>query len=211
MFKEKVVGASGFLKDSVSGSNLITLYDTKGTFLRNESFIFDGIESGYVATAITSYGTSDIKSVYGLVGSASTFSADTIQSNKSSVGISLISPGSSGISTITSPSRSFPGNLIKVGNIISYSDTSLSETVYAKVVSVGSTNVTISGVSTVSGVAEGKLPSTSLEVADLQILTTNLTISSDNTLYTKLTKNNISIANDSQVWNGYLGRHIRLY
>ena len=185
-------GASGFLKDSVSGSNLITLYDTKGTFLRNESFIFDGIESGYVATAITSYGTSDIKSVYGLVGSASTFSADTIQSNKSSIGISLISPESSGISTITSPSRSFPGNLIKVGNIISYNDTSLSETVYAKVVSVGSTNVTISGVSTVSGVAEGKLPSISLEVADLQILTTNLTISSDNTLYTKLTKNNIS-------------------
>jgi hypothetical protein len=43
-----------FIKDSVSASTLITLYDTKGNFLRNESFIFDGIESGRVAIAVTS-------------------------------------------------------------------------------------------------------------------------------------------------------------
>jgi hypothetical protein len=185
-------GASGFLKDAVSGSNLITLYDTKGNFSRNESFIFDGIKSGYVAVAVTSYGISDIKSVYGLVGSASTFSADTIQSTKFNVGIALVSEESSGISTITSPNISFPGNLIKLDNIVSYSDTSLSEPVFAKVVSVGSTNITISGVSTVVGVAEGKLPSTPLEVTDLKVLSTILESSSDNTLYTELPKNNIS-------------------
>jgi hypothetical protein len=185
-------GASGFLKDAVSSSNLITLYDTKGTFLRNESFIFDGIGSGYVAVAVTSYGISDVKSVYGQVGSASTFSADAIQSTKFNVGIALISSESSGVSTITSPNISFPGNLVKEGNIISYSDTSLSDPVYATVVSVGSTNVTISGVSTVSGVAEGKLPSADLEVTDLKVLSTTLASSSDSTLYTKLPKNNIS-------------------
>jgi hypothetical protein len=188
-------GASGFLKDTVSSSNLITLYDTKGTFLRNESFIFDGINSGYVAVAVTSYSISDIKSVYGLVGSASTFSADTIQSTRLNVGIALISEESSGISTITSPSVSFPGKLVKEGNIISYSDTSLTEPVYAKVVSVGSTDLTVSGVSTVIGVAEGKLPSTSLEVTDLKVLSTILESSSDNILYTKLPKNNISNVN----------------
>jgi len=185
-------GASGFIKDEVSSNNLITLYDTKGTFLRNESFIFDGIDSGYVAVAVTSYSISDVKSVYGLVGSASTFSADTIQSIKFNLGIALVSEESSGISTITSPNLSFPGNLIKEGNIISYSDTSLSEPVYAKVVSISSTDLTISGVSTVIGVAEGKLPSTSLEVTDLKILSTRLESSADNTLYTKLPKNNIS-------------------
>ena len=84
-------GASGFIKDSVSSNNLITLYDTKGNFSRNESFIFDGIGSGYVAVAVTSYGISDVKSVYGLVGSASTFSADSIQSTKFNVGIATIS------------------------------------------------------------------------------------------------------------------------
>jgi hypothetical protein len=38
-------GASGFIKDAVSSNNLITLYDTKGNFSRNESFIFDGIQA----------------------------------------------------------------------------------------------------------------------------------------------------------------------
>ena len=185
-------GASGFIKDAVSANSLITLYDTKGSFLRNESFIFDGIESGRVAIAVTSFGVSDIKSVYGSVGSASTFSADSIQSTKFNVGIATISSQSSGISTVTSPNVSFPGNIIKQGNLISYSDVTLSDPVFARVVSVGSTTVTIAGVSTVTGIAEGKLPVALLEVTDFKILTTNLESSSDNTLYTKLPKNNIS-------------------
>jgi len=52
--------------------------------------------------------------------------------------------------------------------------------------------ITITGVSTVTGIAQGKLPSTLLEVTDFKILTTNLESSSDDTLYTKLPKNNIS-------------------
>ena len=185
-------GASGFIKDAVSASNLITLYDTQGTFLRNESFIFDGIESGRVAIAVTSFGISDIKSVYGLVGSASTFSADSIQSTKFNVGIATISPESSGISTVTSPNVYFPGNIIKQGNLISYSDVTLSDPVFAKVVSVESTTITITGVSTVAGIAQGRLPTSLLQVSDFKILTTDLESSSDNTLYTKLPKNNIS-------------------
>jgi hypothetical protein len=185
-------GASGFIKDAVSANSLITIYDTKGSFLRNESFIFDGIESGRVAIAVTSFGISDVKSVYGLVGSASTFSADSIQSTKFNVGIATISTESSGISTVTIPNISFPENIIKSGNLISYSDTSLSDPVFAKVVSVGSTTVTITGVSTVTGIAQGKLPGSPLQVTDFKILTTNLESSSDNTLYTKLPKNNIS-------------------
>jgi len=185
-------GASGFIKDAVSANSLITVYDTKGSFLKNESFIFDGIESGRVAIAVTSFGISDVKSVYGLVGSASTFSADCIQYTKFNVGIATISAQSSGISTVTSPNISFPGNIIKNGNLIAYSDTSLSDPVFAKVVSVGSSTVTITGVSTVTGIAQGKLPSTLLEVTDFKILSTSLESSSDNTLYTKLPKNNIS-------------------
>jgi hypothetical protein len=188
----KSSGASGFIKESVSSDNLITLYDTKGTFSRNESFIFDGLESGYVATAVTSYGVSDIKSVYGLVGSGSTFSADVLQSIKVNIGLVSISPENAGISTVTSPNRAFPDSSIKEGNLVEYSDISLSDPVYARVVSVASTSITISGVSTVSGVAEGKLPASQLEVIDFKVLTTNLASSSDNTLYTKLPKNNIS-------------------
>jgi hypothetical protein len=185
-------GAHGFIKDEVSASNLITLYDTQGTFLRNESFIFDGIANGRVATAVTSYGLSDVKSVYGLVGSASTFSADSIQSTKFNIGIALISAESSGISTITSPNVLFPGNIVKKDNLISYSDTSLADPVLARVVSVGSTEITIAGVTTVTGVAQGQLPNVALEVTDLKVLTNASSESDNNTLYTTFPKNNIS-------------------
>ena len=185
-------GAHGFIKDEVSASNLITLYDTQGTFLRNESFIFDGIANGRVATAVTSYGLSDVKSVYGLVGSASTFSADSIQSAKFNIGIALISAESSGISTITSPNVLFPGNIVKKDNLISYSDTSLADPVLARVVSVGSTEITIAGVTTVTGVAQGQLPTAALEVTDLKVLTNASLASDDNTLYTIFPKSNIS-------------------
>ena len=185
-------GAHGFIKDAVSASNLITLYDTQGTFLRNESFIFDGIANGRVATAVTSYGLSDVKSVYSLVGSASTFSADSIQSTKFNIGIALISSVSSGISTITSPNVLFPISFVKKDNLISYSDTSLTDPVFARVVSVGSTEITITGVTTVTGVAQGKLPTAALNVTDLKVLTNASVSSDDNTLYTSLSKSNVS-------------------
>jgi hypothetical protein len=185
-------GATAFLKESVSNSALLTVYEKTGEFITNESFTIDGIVNGRVATAITSYGISDIKSVYGVVGSGSTFTADVLQSTSFFVGIATISSFSSGISTVTSPNILFPGNSVKKDNLISYSDSSLSNPVFAKVVSVGSTTITISGVTTVTGIAQGKLPIAALSVTDFQILTTNLEDSTDNTLYTKLPKNNIS-------------------
>jgi hypothetical protein len=185
-------GATAFLKESVSNSSLLTVYEKTGEFITNESFTIDGIANGRVATAITSYGISDVKSVYGTVGSGSTFTADVLQSTAFFVGISTISTISSGISTVTSPNILFPGNSVKKDNLISYSDISLSDPVFAKVVSVGNTTITISGVTTVTGIAQGKLPTATLSVTDLQILTTNLEDSTDNTLYTKLPKNNIS-------------------
>ena len=185
-------GATAFLKESVSNSSLLTVYEKTGEFITNESFTIDGIANGRVATAITSYGISDVKSVYGTVGSGSTFTADVLQSTAFFVGISTISTISSGISTVTSPNILFPGNIVKKDNLISYSDTSLSDPVFAKVVSVGTTTITISGVTTVTGISQGKLPTATLSVSDFQILTTNLEDSTDNTLYTKLPKNNIS-------------------
>ena len=186
-------GATAFLKESVSNSALLTVYEKTGEFITNESFTIDGIVNGRVATAITSYGISDVKSVYGIVGSGSTFTADVLQSTAFFVGIATISASSSsGIGTVTSPNILFPGNIVKKDNLISYSDASLSNPVFAKVVSVGNTTITISGVTTVTGIAQGKLPTATLSVSDFQILTTNLEDSTDNTLYTKLPKNNIS-------------------
>lgn len=190
--KGKNSGASAFIKDAVTNNATVTVYEKSGEFIKNESFIIDGIESGLVAIAVTSYGISDIKSVYGIVGSASTFTADTIQSTEFSVGIATISPLSVGISTVFSPNSLFPGTVVKVGNLVQYSDQSVSEPVTAKVVSVNTTSITISGVTTVTGIVNGKLPSSALSVTDFKILTTKLESSQDNTLYTKLPNNNIS-------------------
>ena len=43
-----------------------------------------------ISIAVTSYGISDIKSVFGIVGSASTFSADVIQTELINIGIATI-------------------------------------------------------------------------------------------------------------------------
>jgi hypothetical protein len=104
-------------------------------------------------------------------------------------------------STVTSPNTLFPGTLVRKDNVVSYSNTNTTDPFYSKVVSVGSTSITIGGfklpnlaigIATVSGICDGALPTTSLSVTDFKILTTNLETSTDNTLYTKLPKNNIS-------------------
>jgi hypothetical protein len=184
-------GAQGFIRSAVSVGTALTVYDVEGIFVKNESFIFDGITNGRVATAVTSHGLSNVKSVYSLAGSASTFSADTVQSTKINVGIATIS-ALSGVSTITSFNTLFPGKIIKKDDLISYSDSTLTNSVFARVVSVDPTTITVTGVTTVTGIVEGKLPASTLEVTDLKVLETRSVSSLDNTLYTVLPKRNVS-------------------
>ena len=189
--KGKFSSATGFLKDSVTAGIAITIYDKFGDFIPNEPFIFDGIENNRVAISVTSYGISDIKAISGFVGSASTFTADVIQSELINIGIASISASSSGISTVIIANSQFPGKIIKSSNLIKYSNFSSSDPVIAKVISVGTTQITISGVSTVSGVTQGNLPASNLNVTDFKLLTTILEPSSDNTLFTTFPKINI--------------------
>lgn len=192
-------GASAFLVSSVSNGSVLTLYETEGNFVLNESLIFDGIENGRIAIAITSHSISDVKSVFGTnngVVGVSTFSADVIQSTSFNVGIASITAESGGVSTVTSANPSFPGSFAKIGSVVQYSDLSTSQDpILAKVVSVGSSTITIEGVADVAGVANGTLPTGSYNATDFKVLSTKLKSSSDNTLYTKLPKNNIASVN----------------
>jgi len=190
--KGKNSGATAFLKNSVTNSASIVLYQKNGEFIPNESFIIDGINNNRVAIAITSYGIADVKSVHGIVGSATTFNADTVQSDYFNVGIATISASSGGISTITSSNENFPGKIVKSGNLVRFSNGSSSLPVYASVVSVGKTTISISGVATVTGINQGGLPTSLLNVSDLKILGTKLSKSTDDTLYTVLPRPNIS-------------------
>ena len=190
--KGKNSGATAFLKSSVSNSASITLYQKNGDFILNESFIFDGISNNRVAIAVTSYRISDVKSLYGVVGTGKTFNADTLQSDFFNVGIATISAAVGGVSTITSTNENFPGQIVKVGNIIKFSNNVSSLPVYARVSEVGKTNISIVGVATVTGINQGGLPSSTLNVSDLKVVGTRLSKSTDDTLYTILPRPNVS-------------------
>ena len=210
--KGKHSGATAFLKDAVTSSTALSLYEVEGDFIKNENFIIDGVENTRVAIAVTAFGISDVKSVFGntngvgmnTVGAAQTFSADTIQTDTTSIGIATITPHRYDVGLLGYPSRSistcrstnplFPGN-IKVGNILKFSPSETSvynEPIMASVVSVGTTHVVVTGVNTVSGVADGKLPAVLTQVSDLTVVSTDLQDSDDNSFYTKLPVPNIS-------------------
>jgi hypothetical protein len=192
-------GASGYLKYDTVGVGL-TLYNVSGDFLTNESFTIDGIQNNRVALAATNYGISDVRSVFSS-DSSTIFNGDTIQSVAYSVGICSITAQSQGISTITIPGTEYlttikPSNLLRFTNPLSPNISN-----FSKVLEVDispdkiSTLVKISGVTTVTGVCEGKLPVSNITVTDLVSLRTNYLSSVNNTLFTPLSKQNVSELN----------------
>jgi hypothetical protein len=189
--KGKATGATGFLRYDVNNSGILTAYNTKGTFAKGEKFVFDGIENNRVAIAITSYGTGDVKSLYGVVGSASTFTADTKQYPSINVGLVNITASSGGISTVRSSDFTFV-DVATAGNLVSFSNAGLTTSVFARIVSVSEKSITISGVTTVTGICEGALPTTSINPSDFIILKSRFLNTTDNTLYTPLGKKYIS-------------------
>jgi len=203
-------GATGFLRNPVSAGTALTVYDQKGKFIKDEVLIFrSGISTeqtveNRVATAITSYGISDIKSVYSNTGISAgtngnniaginTFSANVIQTSSFEIGVASITAYSGNISTITSSDELFPGK-IKLNNLLEYSDPSTSnDPILVRVVGVTTNEVSVSGVTTVSGVVDGGLPTSNFTASDLKVVTTELDSSSDTTFYTELPNENIAV------------------
>ena len=194
-------GATAFLKDSVNDASTLTIYQVSGSFIKNESLIFDGIENGRIITDISKNDISDVKSLFGTTDGVigiNTFSADTIQSVSSNVGIATISKFSGGMSTVRSSDPSLLSNVSK-GDLLQYSDLSSSQDpIVSKIVSIGDGTLSIVGVTTVTGIVDGKLPDNNLSITDLKILKTKLSESSDNTLFTRLGKDNVSTTNLSE-------------
>jgi len=191
-------GATGFLRYPVTAGTAVTVYETNGTFVQNEKLFFNGIENGRIAIAVTENSISDVKSVYGTndgVSGINTFSANVIQSVKFDVGIATVSPSSGGVSVITSSNDRFPGTIVKQNDLVRYTDTTAGlsgDQILARVVSVGTTTISVEGVATVAGIASGYLPASTLEITDLKVLTSSLAASSDNTLFTPLPNVNVS-------------------
>jgi hypothetical protein len=189
--KGKESGAVGFLRYDVSSGVALTVYTTNGSFSLGEKLIFDGIENTRVTKSAKSYGISDVKSLYGTVGSAYTFTADTVQVPSIQIGQVEITGQSSGISTVTTSNTFFAG-IVNVGNLVAFSNPGFTTSTFAKVLSVTDRSLTISGVTSVTGVCNGSLPLSTINPSDFRIISTPLQSSEDNSLYTVLPKSYIS-------------------
>ena len=189
--------ASGYLKDSITNSRLLTLYSVSGSFLENEPITINGIEDGRLINEVTDYNISDVKSIYSSTG-ISTFNADVLLSQKSLISpsgtIFTITPSSGGISTISAGIDITFTNTIKAGDIISYASTIISgDPIYNKVQSVSSDGLyfTVSGITTVTSICEGKIPSSAIQVSNIVKLN-GISDSTNTSLMTKLRFDNIS-------------------
>jgi hypothetical protein len=188
--------ATGYLKFNVSpGNNVLTLYETTGNFLENEQVIINGIDDGRLINSVVDYSTSDIKSIYSKSG-ISTFNADLALTKRSyiakpgttfNINNGVVSGGFGNVFT----------NILKVGDIVSYaSNNSSGDPVYNRVesVSLGGTSFTVSGITTVPGVCDGKLESGSFQVTNVIKVEPSINIQ-DSSLLTRLGADNVSSIN----------------
>ena len=184
--KGKSSGAVGFLRYDVSNSGILTAYNVKGNFIKGEELIFDGVDSDRIATAVTSFGISNVKSVFGEIG-VSTFSGDVKQSSILSLGPCTIDS----FGFVTQADRDFTRSF-SIGDLVSYKQPSQSLPNISKVVSVATTSIGLGTVENVSGICVGTLPASQIDLIDVNKVSTEFQSSQDNTLYTPLPKKNVS-------------------
>jgi hypothetical protein len=199
----KSSGATGFVVSGGTGTT-ITIRQTTGQFVVNEEIIIDDNENNTrTLTAVLSYGADEIKSLNQSVSSGYLvgFSADTILNKTLPSGFTLgdtVSITSGG--TITSPGRIFTN--IKLDSIIRYQNPNLSTETYNRVSAVDPSglSITVSSISSVTGVCDGSLPASTINVP---IFLSNSEINSPekSSLYSILPATNIASVdlNDSQL------------
>ena len=76
-------------------------------------------------------------------------------------------------SVISSTNSFFPGQIQK-GNILSFTGDLSQDPILTTVIDVSSTSVTVTGVTTVNGVASGAIPTSATTLSDLKVLGGNL-------------------------------------
>jgi hypothetical protein len=199
----KSSGATGFVVSGGTGTS-VTVRQTTGQFIVNEEIIIDDNENNTrTLTAVLSYGTDEIKSLYQAISSGYPvgFAADSVLNRTllpeftlgDTVGIT-----SGGI--ISSPGRIFTN--IKVDSIIRYQNPGLSTETYNRVSSVDPSGLSITVATRISvpGVCVGDLPTSDINVP---IFLGNAELSSPekSSLYSILPSTNVASIdlNDSQL------------
>ena len=188
-------GAAGFLVSAVTNSKTLNLTSVTGTFYKDEQISINEVDDGRIITKVTEYKGDNVLSMRSSVGIV-TFSADvrlsSVQKLSTVKGSSFLltrTTGNSGI--ITCGTQNFAG-IVTTGNIISYSTAGLKVPTFNVITGVSTDGDTIfvSGVSTVTGVCDGGVPSGSNTLTDLALRKSSLT-SGDTSLVTSLLHSNV--------------------
>jgi hypothetical protein len=158
--KGKNSGASGYAVNAGSGTSVINIRETSGTFSVGEQIYIDGVDT--ISRTIKSFKVfngSDIKSVFqstSVTGFTTAFVADVQLDRVLRPGTLTVtgSDGLSGVASVSSP-NTFSG--IKTGDIIRYQVPGSTVETYNKVDSIDTSLLTMNvvGVSTVTNVCEG--------------------------------------------------------
>ena len=194
--KGKSSGASGYAVSAGSGSITVSLLQTSGTFSVGEQLIINGIDFPRTIRTVNSYSAQDIKSVYqatSVSGLPVDFDADCLLER-------FILPNGLNQLTITSGgSVTSAGNIftgIKTDSVIRYQRVGFNTETYNRVSSVSpdGLSMTVVGITSVSGVFDGALPSGTIQPT---VLLGSAIIRNQNNgfLYAQLPDSNISSVN----------------
>jgi hypothetical protein len=190
-------GATGYAAENPAGTTL-TLIQTSGTFISGEQLLINETTevSRSVVTA-TAYGIGDVKSVYqdstALTSELKVdFVADTVLQKSLPNNFSLtdrLTITSGG--TATCPGRNFAATGIKENSIIRYQISGLSTETYNRVSAVSNDGLTLTlvGISSVYGVCNGGLPTSTQSVT---FSVGNPLVRDAGGLYAKISSDNVA-------------------
>ena len=212
LIEGKTSGARGYVKDSITNSSSVTLYNVTGAFAQNESIIVSGISTyGQVVKSIRDYKLSDVKSIFSYRDTATDdagFNSDVLLDVSIPPTLNIVNAASqvtvpsftisskdpdSGICTLTSSTTNFIG-VATVGNIISYSRPGFSTVTFNKISSISDSGrvVGLSSVTTVFEVCDGDTTPLELNTSQISIRSSRIQNSSDPSFTAVLSKTNVS-------------------
>jgi hypothetical protein len=193
--------AIGYLVENVTDSKELTLYDVNGEFLNNETISINGIDNTRLISAIKDYDVRDIKSIYSDDNGVDQFNGDLVLDKKFYISrpgtVFKITDGTSGSSVVSAGLENTFINLIRVGDIITYTGTSFTDDpVYNQVtaVSAGGTNFTVKAVTSIPKICDGSLPTADIEVSNIIRIQSSIN-TKNSSLLTRLPSDNVSSLN----------------
>ena len=200
--KGKYSGASGFIESMGANDLSFNLNDVKGSFQLNEPILASGLEVGSNVTSISDYDFTSAKAIHSLAGVGAgdtSFAANLVLDRKRNVfesGIEFTIAGNvaNATGTISGGGIADYRELVKVGDMLTYSYAAGTLPVFNRISAVTKSNASLAGLSTVTGECDGATIA-SQSPTGVNIVDPTLNSSDDPGYRIKLANNNIASLN----------------